>query len=365
MYAWGGFWRWLIAALLCTSLIASAQTRDPLPVPDILGYRTLKCDFHLHTVFSDGNVWPTIRVDEAWRDGLDVIALTDHDGYTPHESDLETDLNRPIAIARAAAARTGILLVPGVELTKGKFHFNALFATDLNAFRRLDVTSALKTAHSQHAFVFWDHPKPEWFPIIDEAHKAGMLHGIEIVNEDRFFEKAFTWAQEKKLAVIASSDAHAAISDDFPGHRARPVTLLFAKSADLEGIREALDARRSIAWSNGQLWGSEEYLDAIWKAAVERKVTTVQLRVEKESQIELWNRSAIPFDIVVSSAPAWLGVSIEKLKAESIGALVFTATRDAPTGRSYVPLELELRNLHPGPGRNLRIGFPIEIEVVP
>jgi len=25
--------------------------------PDIAGYRTLKCDFHIHAVFSDGAVW--------------------------------------------------------------------------------------------------------------------------------------------------------------------------------------------------------------------------------------------------------------------------------------------------------------------
>ncbi len=30
--------------------------------PNILGYKTLKCDFHQHTVFSDGDVWPSIRV---------------------------------------------------------------------------------------------------------------------------------------------------------------------------------------------------------------------------------------------------------------------------------------------------------------
>ncbi len=33
--------------------------------PDIPGYKTLLCDFHQHTVFSDGSVWPNIRVQEA------------------------------------------------------------------------------------------------------------------------------------------------------------------------------------------------------------------------------------------------------------------------------------------------------------
>ena len=36
--------------------------------PDIEGYKTIKTDFHMHSVFSDGNVWPTIRVQEALLD---------------------------------------------------------------------------------------------------------------------------------------------------------------------------------------------------------------------------------------------------------------------------------------------------------
>ena len=30
---------------------ASGQTRHELQIPDIAGYQTLKCDFHMHTVF--------------------------------------------------------------------------------------------------------------------------------------------------------------------------------------------------------------------------------------------------------------------------------------------------------------------------
>ena len=48
--------------------------RKIVNLPDLPGYVTLKCDFHMHTVFSDGNVWPTVRIDEALHDGLDAIA---------------------------------------------------------------------------------------------------------------------------------------------------------------------------------------------------------------------------------------------------------------------------------------------------
>lgn len=67
----------------------------PIQFPDIPGYQTLKCDFHQHTVFSNGSVWPNIRVQEAVKDGLDAISITDHLEYQPHEDDIpHPDLNR-------------------------------------------------------------------------------------------------------------------------------------------------------------------------------------------------------------------------------------------------------------------------------
>ena len=69
--------------LLSNGMMAQ-ETKKKNPIgelPDIPGYLTLKADFHLHTVFSDGHVWPSFRVREAIRDGLDVISLTEHIDY--------------------------------------------------------------------------------------------------------------------------------------------------------------------------------------------------------------------------------------------------------------------------------------------
>ena len=64
---------------VCITLPLSAQlVKGKIDIPDLKGYVTLKCDFHMHTVFSDGTVWPTTRVDEAYREGIDAISITDH-----------------------------------------------------------------------------------------------------------------------------------------------------------------------------------------------------------------------------------------------------------------------------------------------
>ena len=99
----------LISIILAGAVSVQAQRRI-LSVPELPGYVTLKCDFHMHTVFSDGNVWPTQRVGEAWRDGLDAIAITDHLEYQPKKQYIPTDHSAAWKIARSTAADYNIIL---------------------------------------------------------------------------------------------------------------------------------------------------------------------------------------------------------------------------------------------------------------
>jgi hypothetical protein len=73
--------------------------------PDTDEYQTLVMDLHTHSVFSDGHVWPSIRVEEALRDGLDAIAITEHLEYQPHLADIPNpDRNQSYRHAVEAAA---------------------------------------------------------------------------------------------------------------------------------------------------------------------------------------------------------------------------------------------------------------------
>ena len=56
--------------------------------PDTTNFKTLVVDLHTHSVFSDGHVWPNVRVSEAQRDGLDALAITEHLEYQPHRRQL-------------------------------------------------------------------------------------------------------------------------------------------------------------------------------------------------------------------------------------------------------------------------------------
>ena len=102
-----------VITALCAAFVAmsaSAYTPNRIVIPDIEGYKTLKGDFHIHTVFSDGDVWPSTRVKEAVWEGLDVIAITEHldtrhqkmvnKGYFTKE---KNDRHRSYEIAKEAA----------------------------------------------------------------------------------------------------------------------------------------------------------------------------------------------------------------------------------------------------------------------
>jgi histidinol phosphatase-like PHP family hydrolase len=371
------------AALFVAGTVAYGQApvRQGLPMPDLPGFKTLKADFHLHTVFSDGNVWPTVHVQEAWRDGLDVIALTDHAEYHPHSGDVKVDGGRAYAVAKPLADQLGVILVPGVEITKpdplkatlvlpeGSAHFNALFVTDANALSVADdLMEALRRAKAQEAFVFWNHPRyrvtrGRWFPPIARAFDAGLFQGMELVNGPDFYDEAYPWIAERQLTMLANSDAHDPIPPRAAGGR-RPITLLFALTADLDGVREALVARRTAAWLGDDVWGAEAHLRGLWNGAVIVDTPTIARKPGVAPLIRLRNTSAVPMRIAVRDAPAWFVLTPPlALEAQAITVLRPGLTAEAPTGEHRVELRLEVSNLHVGPGRNLTVTIPLTVQI--
>ena len=112
-------WGWLAVCVgLSMTTVFGQEVRHEIHFPDLPGHVTLKCDLHMHTVFSDGEVWPTVRVREMWRQGLDVISITDHIEYQPHEDDVPTQHNRPYELASGSAQARHLLLIRGTEITR-------------------------------------------------------------------------------------------------------------------------------------------------------------------------------------------------------------------------------------------------------
>jgi len=258
-----------------------AQVRNRIEIPDISGYKTLQCDFHMHTVFSDGLVWPTVRVDEAYREGLDAISITDHLEYRPHSKDIVASYNRSFEIAEPAAKSEGIILIRGSEITRSMppGHFNAIFLSDCDALVKDDWRASFAEAKRQNAFIIWNHPgwdaqQPDttlWWKEHTEIYNNGWMNGIEVVNDNSYYPEAFQWALDKKLTMFGNSDIHEPIQTvfDFDKGEHRATTLVFAKERTEESIREALDNRRTAVFYKEFLIGEEQYLRSIFENSFE------------------------------------------------------------------------------------------------
>ncbi|NHF58144.1 PHP domain-containing protein [Flavobacteriaceae bacterium TP-CH-4] len=253
-----------------------------LTYPDIEGYITLKTDLHMHSVFSDGNVWPTIRVMEALREDLDAISLTEHLEYQPHKDDIpHPDRNRAYRLALEEAREHDLLIVPGSEITRSEpiGHSNAVFITDANHLLHDSPEDAFRAAKEQAAFVFWNHPawyeqSPTGNPILSDFQKEriknGELHGIEVINTHDYAEESLALALENDLTIMGTSDVHGLIDWDYTekGNH-RPVTLVFAKEKSLESLREALFDGRTVAVFNELLVGKSDFLEPLLRASIE------------------------------------------------------------------------------------------------
>ncbi len=366
----------VLALLLGTlTILAHDRARTPVNIPDLPDYRTLKCDFHIHTVFSDGSVWPDIRPEEAWREGLDAIAITDHIEYQPHKADLPTQHNRSYEIARPRGEALAITVIRGSEVTRSMppGHLNAIFLKDAS---RLDVPEwrdALSEAHRQEAFIFWNHPgwrgqQPDgvarWYPEHDELLAKGWLHGIEVINGREYYPEAHQWALDHGLTLISNSDIHNPLNLDYEVRAGdhRPLTLVFARDASVEAIREALFARRTAVYSGHQLIGEARFLKPIFEASVRLTQPTLQLKGKQTKYLQIHNASDIRYELELVSKVDDLTLpgQIALPPGRTILFPVRSLAAKLAERRSLNPV-YRIKNLLVAPGQGLEVELPFEV----
>ncbi len=305
--------------------------------PDTADYLTLVLDPHTHSVFSDGHVWPSIRVQEALRDGLDALAITEHLEWLPHLQDIpHDDRNRAWEEAKLTASESDLIVINGSEISRRQpvGHINALFLTDANALVRepadaprddvrgfsmalgaWPAENALREARRQGAFVFinhldWTVQKRSGIAELTDFHHsmiaADMIHGVEVANTFNYSEDAFAIALEHDLTILGSSDIHELIDWDYPPSegRHRPVTLVLAEARTEESIQEALFARRAVAWLDNLLIGRPEHIQPIIDASIEIEsayyrpgtvVLSISVRNHSDATFQLQNESSYTF----------------------------------------------------------------------
>ena len=183
------------------------------------GYNVYKADLHTHTIYSDAQVLPSFRVMEAWQDGLDIMAVTEHienrafeqtmvdylEKYVSDKYDsavnhrisrgpaddrgILVDLNYAVRESQKTARKYGLTIIPGTEITRyGKYigHFNALFTTDNNLIYDKDPVQTVRNAKAQGAFIMHNHPRNSSFSKtdLDEFINNNNIKTLSIVKNN-------------------------------------------------------------------------------------------------------------------------------------------------------------------------------------
>ena len=346
-------------AILAVSA-GQAQVQNRIAIPDISGYKTLLCDFHMHTVFSDGLVWPSFRVAEAYREGLDAISITDHIEYHPNIKDASH--NRSYEIAKPAADNSNVILIRSSEITRSMppGHFNAIFLSDCDALDKDDWRASFAEAKKQNAFIIWNHPgwdaqQPDttlWWPEHTEIYNNGWMNGIEVVNDKSYYAEAFQWALDKKLTMFGNSDVHQPIQSvvDFAKGAHRATTLVFAKDRSVEAIREALDNRRTAIFYREFLIGEEQFLRSIFDNSVE--ISNVRQK-QNGVTVDIQNKSGLIFHLKKTTHDKdvvyFREYDIKPYSRQSI-------TINFPPN-SYSKVNFEVTNLLVKPGKGLECSY--------
>jgi len=369
----------LISLFSIASLVISqTNVRTEIKIPDIPDYKTLKCDFHMHTVFSDGSVWPTVRVEEAWREGLDAISITEHIEYLPHKKDIPlTDHNRSYEIAKPRADELSLILIKGAEITRDMppGHFNAIFLNDINPLDTEDWRDAFKAANEQGAFVFWNHPGwrqvdeiPIWYDEHTELFEKGWFQGIEIVNYYSYYPKAFQWALEKSLTLMGNSDVHPPIQMDFnlAFSQHRPMTIVFAREKSEQSIKEALLARRTVIYHNKLLMGEEQFLKPIFEGSIEIFNPNVSIKGTGTAKIQIRNRSDLIFQLDAETEIKEISVpqEIEFFPDKTI-LLQIKGKSKSLSGKKKFSIPFVGKNLLIAPEMGLPVALTIEVDFIP
>ena len=314
-----------------------ADRRTEIILPQVNGLNVYKADLHTHSIYSDADLTPEQRVKEAWYDGLDIFSMTDHVEYRRHEPSMLkflkgytdgevkkavnyniirkpateegilADLNYPVEEAVGESSKWDMLVIKGAEITREPVeigHFNALFTTDNNTLYDPDPLQSLRNARAQGALIQHNHPgwrrtscaKTE-FEV--KAYNEGLIDGIEVANGGSLYLPIIDRAREENLFVAANTDIHITTAEYYrmKGHM-RNMTLIFAKERTLESLREALEAKRTLAYSGGYISGDAQRLKDLFLASVSYKVISTDKKGTRK--IILSNNYSLPFQIKTS-----------------------------------------------------------------
>ena len=314
-------------------LYYNTPSRTNFVLPQVDGLNCYTADLHAHTIYSDGELSPEERVKEAWCDGLDILAITDHietrrqernmlkflKGYSPDKKGFEpintrvsrgkhadergivSDLNFSTELARQTAkSYPELTIIKGAEISREPVHIGhycALFTTDNNAIYSRDDAEAIRNARAQGAIITHNHPGWERTSCdMTEFHKKvygeGLIDGVEISNGTSFYPEIVGRCIDKKLYMVSATDIHATTSYYNKQNFYRNMTLIFAKDKSEKSLKKAFLSQKTLGYSGGYIIGEESLLAKFFQASVKAHYVGA---VKKGIRVSLTNQTSFDY----------------------------------------------------------------------
>ena len=342
---------------------AGGAQRTEIILPQVKGYNVYKGDFHVHTSYSDGCVNPSGRVHEAWLDGLDIIAITDHyEGQSgvkkflkvtaPYNDDgqptpylaaskvgaVKVDFNAIHAEAEGTLKKAGypMLLIKGCEMArnaKTHGHFNALFLKDINTLYAPDMAEAFRKVKKQGGIIIHNHPawrrntsdKTEFH---QQVYGEGLVDGVEVVNGGTFYPHIVRRCIDEKLTMFGNTDEHGMTAHRFTAAGLhRTMTLILAKELSEKAIKDAILKRRTLVYAGGCVIGEVNWLTELLNESVDCRMVKVDEKKGNRT-FQLTNHSSITYRLQ-------RGKTIYEL--EPFKSLMISVGKDKKSGKYVLP----------------------------
>ena len=195
------------------------ERRPPRDLPGLDGRRWYAGDLHTHTEHSDGALTVDELADHAFDTGLDFVAVTDHNTVSHHP------------LLPGASERSGVLLIPGQEVTAELGHASVWGADTWIDFRK-PAAKWMQSAAKHGGLFCVNHPLDS-----DRAWRHPLTTQPSIAEvwpstwRDRARGGPLAWARRHPAAVVPVGGS------DFHGLSRRPVRA---------GVAGDVGARRGV-----------------------------------------------------------------------------------------------------------------------
>jgi len=216
-------------------------------------YILLKADFHVHSTFSDGYYTPTQLVALYANKSYDVIALTDHDTVEGYGE------------ARLEGERLGLIIIKGEEIScqfpdKSFKHILALFIEttiqiDWKAWRTMEVQTYFDLIHQQGGLGIVAHAWQNWSSNWKSYQNASYIDGWEYTPWQCSSVQEWLFQFSNKIYLL-NHDFQGDSKGTSESQLSSYYTVILAHNRTLEGAREALNSRRTVAYSSGKYYGN-------------------------------------------------------------------------------------------------------------